>query len=381
MRIAISTLIVRAGLSGSNESYLVNLVAALEAADSENEYLLFVTPQNAGSFTVANPRFRMITVPSWGYSRAGRILLDQLVLPFWARRLGATVFHYPGTLGSLVRLRNPAQVVTVHYDVDPTHAPSVSRLKRAYYATLMRRTCETARAMIVPSRTFCETFGARWRIPAGKLKVVYHGVGAPRRDAASARESQDLLARLALAPGYLLCVTNALPHKNLPRLLEAYATLVSKMSCRAPLVLVGNISRSALRDWVVQLDAAGIRVPIDRVILTGVVSRAQVQMLYQCAALMVTPTLTESFSLPVLEAMANGCPVVASDIPVHREVGGDAVLLVPPESPAGLSAACSALLTDDGRRDVLVERGLQRAAQFSWERTARATMAVYRSVL
>lgn len=123
MRIAISTLIVRAGLRGSNESYLVNLVAALEALDSENEYLLFVTPQNAGSFTVSNPRFRLISVPSWGYSRAGRILLDQFVLPFWARQLGATVLHYPGTLGSLVRLRSPEQVVTVHYDVDPAHAP------------------------------------------------------------------------------------------------------------------------------------------------------------------------------------------------------------------------------------------------------------------
>ena len=381
MRIAISTLIVRAGLSGSNESYLVNLVAALEAVDGENEYLLFVTPQNTGSFTVSNPRFRLITVPSWGYSRAGRILLDQLVLPFWARRLGATVLHYPGTLGSLVRLRSPAQVVTVHYDLDPTHTPSVSRLKRAYYATLMRRTRKTAGAMIVPSRTFGETFGARWRIPAGKLKVVYHGVGPRGRDAARTRESYDLLTRLALAPGYILCVTNALPHKNVPCLLEAYATLVSKMSCRAPLVLVGNVSRRALRDWVGQLDAAGVRVPIDRVMLTGVVSPTQVGMLYQGAALMVTPTLNESFSLPVLEAMANGCPVVASDIPVHREVGGDAMMLVPPESPARLSAACSALLTDDGQRGVLVERGLRRAAQFSWERTARATMAVYRSVL
>ena len=381
MRIAISTLIVRVGLSGSNESYLVNLVAALEAVDSENEYLLFVTPQNAGSFTVSSPRFRLITVPSWGYSRAGRVLLDQLVVPFWARRLGATVLHYPGTLGSLVRLRNPAQVVTVHYDVDPTHAPSVSRLKRAYYATLMRRTRETAGAMIVPSRTFGETFGARWRIPSGKLKVVYHGVGARRRDAASAREGYDLLTRLALAPGYLLCVTNALPHKNVPCLLQAYATMVSKMSCRVPLVLVGDVSRSALRDWMGELDAADMRVPIDRVVLTGVLSPAQVGILYQHAALMVTPTLNESFSLPVLEAMVNGCPVVASDIPVHREVGGDAAILVPPESPDRLSEACCALLTDERQRRVLVERGLQRAAQFSWERMARATMAVYGGVL
>lgn len=380
MRIAISTLIVRAGLSGSNESYLVNLVPALEALDSENEYLLFVTPQNAGSFTVSSPRFRLISVPSWGYSRAGRILLDQFVLPFWARRLGATVLHYPGTLGSLVRLRSPAQVVTVHYDVDPAHAPSVSHLKRAYYATLMRRTRETARAIVVPSHTFGQTFGTRWLIPEGKLQVVHHGVSAEPRGAANAQEAPRLLAELSLAPGYLLCVTNALPHKNVPCLLGAYATLVSRMGCTAPLVLVGKVSQRALREWVGQLDGAGVRVPIHRVMLTGVLSPAHVGMLYQHASLMVTPTLTESFSFPVLEAMANGCPVVASDIPVHREIGGDALILVPPQSPERLAEECWALLTDAGRRGVLVERGLRRAAQFSWERTARETIAIYLGV-
>ena len=158
-RIAISTLIVRPGLSGSHEAYLANLVAALEAADGANEYLLFVTPQNAGSFAVSDRRFRLIYVPAWGCSRAGRIVLDQTVLPFWAGRLGATVLHYPGTLGSLVKLRRPAQVVTVHYDVDPAHSSSVSLLKRAYYATMMRRTRDTASALVVPSRSFGQTFG------------------------------------------------------------------------------------------------------------------------------------------------------------------------------------------------------------------------------
>jgi alpha-1,3-rhamnosyl/mannosyltransferase len=106
----------------------------------------------------------------------------------------------------------------------------------------------------------------------------------------------------------------------------------------------------------------------------------KVALLYQHAGLMVTATLAESFDMPVLEAMINRCPVVASDLPVHREIGGQALILVMPREPRGFAEACSQVLADSVRRRAMVEKGLQQAAQFSWERTARDTMAVYRSV-
>ena len=381
MRIAISTLIVRSGLSGSNESYLVNLLAGLQAVDQENEYLLFVTPQNAPLFAVPNPRFRLIHVPRWGSRRAGRIALDQLAIPSWAKRLGAAVLHYPGTLGSAVGLRRPKQVVTVHYDIDPAHAPSVTRLKRAYYATFMRRSRETASAIVVPSHAFGRDFAARWAMPVGKVHVVYHGVRADPGPQGHVQEGGRLLKELGLAPGYLLSITNALPHKNVPCLLEAYAMLALRKEHPVPLVLAGDIPRGALQGWGQQLSARGVHVPLDRVILTGVLPYEKVALLYQHAGLMVTATLTESFSMPVLEAMINRCPVVASDLPVHREIGGQALILVTPREARGFAEACSHVLADPVQRRAMVERGVQRAAQFSWERTARDTMAVYRSVV
>src|SRR5207247_4669273 len=116
---------------------LLHLVAALQDVDADNGYLLFVTPQNAQLFAELDGRFRLIFVPRWAHSRFWRIALDQLLIPFWAKRLGAEVLHYPGSVGSSLKLVRPKQVVTVHYDIDPVHAPSVGRLKKAYYAMAM----------------------------------------------------------------------------------------------------------------------------------------------------------------------------------------------------------------------------------------------------
>jgi glycosyltransferase involved in cell wall biosynthesis len=288
--------------------------------------------------------------------------------------------HYPGTVGSFVSSKRPRQVVTVHYDLDPAHIHSVSHLKRVYYRTLMQCTKRTASTVIVPSHTFGQSFTARWSFPPDKVRVVYHGVRAEARNLTTAQEADRLLGRFGLTPGYLLSVTNALPHKNVLCLLEAYTLLVSNFGCRAPLVLAGNISPQALREWGQRLRDRCVDIPLERVLLTGFLSPHQVGLFYQCAALMVTPTLTESSSMPVLEAMANGCPVVASDIPVHREVGGDAVVLVDANSARQLAKACARILADPVWRKTLVDRGCQQAAHYSWERTAAETMSLYQAV-
>jgi glycosyltransferase involved in cell wall biosynthesis len=381
MRIAISTLIVRPGISGSNESYLQKLVAALQVVDIDNEYFLFVTPQNEHLFPVVNPRWRLVRLSALGHLRGARILIDQLVLPWWARRLKVDVLHYPGTVGSCLRVSGVHQVVTVHYDLDPVHTPSVPRLKRAYFTFLMRRTRTTAEILVVPSVGFARTFGERWGIPRQKLRVVYHGVShQPTRSVEDNPEAAGLLARLSLQAGYLLSVTNALPHKNVPELLEAYVHLATLVSA-PPLVLAGAISAHDLEGWDRQLAAQGLKLPRSRMILTGFLPPRQVGILYQFAAAMITPTFTESSSMPVLEAMACGCPVVASDIEVHREIAGDAAVLVPTGDPLRLAEACARVLTDSAWRSALTARGTECACRFSWEKTAQATVACYRDAI
>jgi glycosyltransferase involved in cell wall biosynthesis len=369
LTVAISTLIVRPGRSGSNESYLRSLMHGAASLPAEARYVLFVTAENRPLFEGLGSHFRIVEVPGAG-SRLVRILLDQFVIGLWARCLGADVVHFPGTVGSVLRW-GPPQVVTVHYDLEPEHLPSISRAKIRYVTPLMRRTCRVARLLVVPSDTFRESFVARWQVAPERVKVVYHGVSAD----VSASGGPSMLQKLSLEPGFILSVSNDLPHKNLPVLLDAYATLRSR-GITVPLVLVGNVSAARLHQWLGASARAGLAVPADAVVLAGFLPHADVMALYGAAGVMATPTRTESSSMPVLEAMASGCPVVASNIPVHREIAGAAARLVEPTGAAFADAIADVLTIGETRRQ-MIDAGRRVAAAFSWQRCAADMMELY----
>jgi glycosyltransferase involved in cell wall biosynthesis len=374
-RIAISTLIVRPGRSGSNEPYLTRLVRALGRLPTDDHYMLFVSAANRALFESLDRRFTLTVVPGGGI-RGVRIAMDQLAVGLLARRSSADVLHYPGTVGAAIGWAVP-QVVTVHYDLDPEHVQSVGRARRVYFRSLMARTIHAARVLVVPSHTFASTFSARWGVPRTKLRVVYHGVEAVPRGAAADRAADALLRRYGLTPGYVLCVTNDLPHKNVPTLLEAIARL-HREGIATPLVLAGNVGANTVRRWVDDLSRRGISLPATGVTVTGVIRASEMGLLYRAAGMLVVPTLTESSSMPVLEAMAEGCPVVASNIPVHREIAGEAAILVDPHSAPAFVDAFGRVGADRTLRERLIDRGLAVAMRFTWDRAAEQMNAIYR---
>jgi glycosyltransferase involved in cell wall biosynthesis len=374
MRVAISTLIVRPGRSGSNETYLVNLIDALARIDNQNEYLLFVTPQNRHRFeSVFSARFRPVVMPDLAYRRPVRAFFDQFIVPIIAATRGVTVLHYPGTIGSILKLRCPRTVVTIHYDVDNLHAPSINLLKRFYFDALFSASCGAASQMIVPSKVFKQKLAAHWRLPLQRLSVVYHGVKAGTHF----ENISMLLDKYGIQTQYLLAVTNSLPHKNLFRILEAFALIKQRWMGNCQLVLVGDIAPHLVRTLCANAVDPRLRVPDQDVIILGYLQHDEVIDLYAHATLLLNPSLTESSSMTVLEAAANGVPVVASDIPVHREILGAAGVFVDPYSSVAIADACVRLMQDTRMRSALVEAGLEKAAPFTWERTAYDTLAVY----
>jgi alpha-1,3-rhamnosyl/mannosyltransferase len=163
------------------------------------------------------------------------------------------------------------------------------------------------------------------------------------------------------------------PRKNVRVLLDAYARLDGSDVAHR-LVLGGS------EGWLSDDDAL-IQTLGDRVRLIGPVPEADAAALYAGADLFAFPSRHEGFGIPVLEAMAQGTPVVASDIPALREVGGDAARFVAVDDVDALADAIGALLRDDAARAALVARGLEHAQGFSWERCADATIAVYHEAL
>jgi alpha-1,3-rhamnosyl/mannosyltransferase len=176
---------------------------------------------------------------------------------------------------------------------------------------------------------------------------------------------------------YILYVGNLEPRKNLPTLLTAFQSLPRHLKERHSLVIAGA------KGWL----SNGLRKVLhsfendNNSILTGYVPQSHLPDLYRGASLFVYPSFYEGFGLPVIEAMACGVPVVASNTTSLPEVVGDGGILVNPYHPDELKEAMLKLLEDPGSRKEMAEKGLERAKLFSWEKCAHGTFAVYQKVL
>jgi glycosyltransferase involved in cell wall biosynthesis len=196
---------------------------------------------------------------------------------------------------------------------------------------------------------------------------------APMPDGA---ERRAILARYGITSPFLFYVGGLNARKNIARLLEAYARL--RVDFPAVRLVIGG-----KRQWRAgEIDEAFQRLALEgHVHFTGYVDDADLPALYSAAECFVFPSLYEGFGLPPLEAMACGAPIVTSNVSSLPDVVGDAALTVDPYDVPALTAAISRVLSDAGLRAALRERGLARAASFTWERAARETLAVYQQAL
>jgi glycosyltransferase involved in cell wall biosynthesis len=212
------------------------------------------------------------------------------------------------------------------------------------------------------------------RIPPERVDVVHLGFGVPPPERVT--DEAQLRARLGLGTSaVLLTVSAALRHKNLDRLLQAFARLVPHRDAR--LVVAGH---AGLEQERLERQAAALGIA-ERVHFTGWIDQPDLEGLFAAAQAFVYPSLMEGFGMPVLEAMARGVPVACSSVSALPEVAGDAAELFDPYDPEAIAAAIERLLDDPARRAELVERGTARPAEFTWERTAEGTLETYRRAM
>ena len=286
---------------------------------------------------------------------------------------GIDVFHGTDVVGVPL---GRATVVTVH-DVSALQRPAqVSPLNRWYLRRALPRMVGSADAVITPSEATAAAIRERLDVPPEAVHVVPHGVDHDRfrpQDPEAARRRVDGELDIAVGTGYGLVVGTLEPRKNLDTVLEAWAGLRP----RIPLVVVGadGWANVALIEHAQRLGIG------DLVRRTGRVPDALLANLYAGARLVVSMSWDEGFGLPVLEAMACGTPVVASDCGSLPEVTGGAAVLVAPTDVRALTEAVTAIVGDATLRARLGEAGRRRAAAFHWEETARRTVAVYATAL
>lgn len=363
MRIGIDARYVQDHFPGIGR-YTYNLVRALGEL-REEEIIAFYDPK-VSSFQrwregLVSSRIclKAINLPTFS-------LREQLALPLQAGREMIDVFHSPYYVKPYC-LPCPS-VVTIH-DTSPSRYPQYLPSRGAWlvYQVSTWLALLTSRLVITDSLASKEDLVRFFGTPSSKIRVVY-----PAADEFLAEAKEGSLPNPVGEP-YLLYVGINKPHKNLVRLLEAYA----RANVRHPLVIAGREDKRfpQARQAAVSLKLEG------RVRFLGAVSEEALRALYRGADLFLFPALCEGFGLPVLEAMASGLPVIASNTSSLPEVVGDAAITLDPLDVDAWASAIRRALSDTALREELKARSLARAQLFSWQRTARACLEVYREAV
>lgn len=285
----------------------------------------------------------------------------------------AELFH--ATEHLLPPLAHIPTVLTVHDLIFERFPQYHLPLNYAYLRFTMPLYCRRATAIIAVSEATKADLIAYYGLDAAKITVIPEAA-AEHFAPPSPQQVAEARRRYGLPPRYLLAVGTVEPRKNLNRLIDACGPLLDEGLCDA-LVLVGS------KGWLTEeferhLAASPWR---DCVVQAGFVAEEDLPAIYGGALLLAQPSLYEGFGLPVLEAMACGCPVCASRTSSLPEVGGDAALYFDPLDVSEMTATLRRVLADASLREELRQRGLARAAQFSWRRTAEETLALYRRLL
>jgi glycosyltransferase involved in cell wall biosynthesis len=308
-------------------------------------------------------RLRVLRAPRWARRAPGHVW-EQVVLPRSLHR--DEVLWSPASSGPLA-VEN--QVVTIH-DISPIDHPEWFHAAFARgFGFQVPRLARRARVVLTSSVFSRDRLVEVAGLPAARVVVVLPGVDATRFQPASRERIEAARHQYALPAEYLLAVGSRGRRKNLSVLDRAWR-LIRRRHPRLGLVIVGEQTHTAPRDGL----GGGSRHSDLRFL--GRVPDADLAALYGGAAAFVYPSLYEGFGLPVLEAMACGTPVIASNRAGVPEAVGDAGLLVEPEDADQLARAIEEVLGDAERGQAMVARGFRRAANLSWERTARGVLDI-----
>ncbi len=354
-------------------TYVRNLVRHLASLDRQTTFFLFCKPADEATLRDLAANFVPVVDDSASYG-----LQEHFSIPWKLRRLGADLLHTPHYVRPL--LCTTPTVVTIHDCIHllfPEYLPSRMhwRYAHAMMGSAIRRSALVFTVSEASRRDILHFYP--WADP-DRVQVVPNALDDALLSDPGEEEMARVKERYQIRGRFVLYAGNIKPHKNLDRLIRAYAQLKARPGHDdVKLIIIGDDATRypALRRCV---ESAGVRQDVR---FFGFVPDGTLAALYRMASVFAFPSLYEGFGLPPLEAMACGTPVVTSRISSLPEVFGDAAVLVDPHSVDDIAAGIERVLGNAGFRAELVERGRARVKLFSWERSVEAIHAGYMKVL
>ena len=359
-------------------TYIRSLVDALSRIDAVNRYTVITGPGEVRAWGTLPGNFRNAV-----YAGDDHAWADHLRFPLFLRRLKPDLVHIPLNRVPLLMIR--PYVVTIHDMVNlyyDEHKISAAHMYLRRFR--FRRGLTRASRVIAVSEATKTDVENLLDVPSGHITRVYNAPdpGFLGRDPEAGREErQRIMERYQIDRPFLLYAGAIRHHKNVPRLVEAFAVLREQLAAHPVyrdlrLVIIGD----TISEYPVVRQAV-LKSKVEHAVrFLGFVPFETLRCFYEAAAAFVFPSRHEGFGLPPLEAMACGTPVVTSNVSSLPEVTGDAAMLVNPGNVFDIVRGIRDVLTDEPLREELIRRGRAQAARFSWERSAMQVLEIYQDV-
>jgi len=350
----------------------LELIKNLQKIDTENEYVIFVKPDEDNTCIPKATNFKIVELgggpyPSW----------EQIALPRAALREGCELLHCTSNTGPVF---SKVPLITTLHDI--IYLESISILKKS--GTLYQKFGNMYRRWVVPPVvrkskivvTVSEFERNRIRTFMGlkdNLKAIYNGVGEHFKKIEDKSILSAAKLKYNLPDNFLFFLGNTDPKKNTPNVLKAFADFNDLSQKKYKLVML-DYEENALMQVLNEIGHPEIRKDI---VMTGYVPNSEMPFIINQCKLFLYPSLRESFGIPILEGMACGVPVITSNTSSMPEIAGDAAAIVDPNKPEEIVAAINQILNDENYRKSLVEKGIERSAQFSWKKMAEGYLKLY----
>ncbi len=352
-------------LRTSTGRYIERLLYYLQDIDHDNDYTVLLKPQDVAGWTPKTQNFSKLDCPYKEFTFS-----EQLGFKKQLDKLQADLVHF-GMTQQPVRYRG--KVITTIHDLttlrfqNPAKNPLIYRCKQQVYKYVIKRVARKSTLVLTATNFVKQDIINFTRVNSEKVIVTPEAADAIAEapQPVSGLENEQ----------FIMYVGRPTPHKNLGRLIEAFASLQSQHP-NLKLVLAGKKDANYRR-----VETAVRKRGLSNVVFTDFVSEAQLRWLYEHCTAYIFPSLSEGFGLPGLEAMMHGAPVVSSNATCLPEVYGDAAHYFDPVDVKAMAAAIHDVLTDTNLRAGLIAKGKVQAAEYSWQRMAEQTLAAYRQGL
>lgn len=357
----------------------LELIRNLQEIDHENEYFIFVKPDEDDQVLKETPNFKIVKLKGGSYP-----MWEQFALPKAAREAGCQILHCTSNTAP-VKCKIPL-VVTLHdiiymesnyLRILTGSATPYQKFGNVYRKVIVPRVVKMSEKIITVSHfektRIGEFFGMKGD---NRLTAVYNGVSEHFKPITDQLELKRVKEKYHLPDHFFFFLGNTDPKKNTKGTLKAFSDFIQQTGTDHKLVML-DYDRSELQKLLDEIDDKAL---IDRIVLTGYVVNTDLPSIYSQCEVFLYPSLRESFGIPMLEAMACGIPVITSNTSSMPEVAGTAAFIIDPTKPAQITDALIQVTNNHNLKQKLIEKGLQQSAKFSWRAMASDVLEIYNQI-